>query len=121
TEKELLAVHNALMHFRSYIGSRPVKIKTDHKPLVGILSTKKSAFGPRWSRRLFQLAEFVIEVEYIEGVKNVVPDALSRMVNAIHVRWDSVKEAQRYDEDVQQLVESHDDVLEEEGVAYLIK
>src|SRR3546814_3159423 len=57
-EKELLAVHDGLMHFRPYIPGTRITIKTDHRPLLGILTTKKSLFGPRWGRRLFQLSEF---------------------------------------------------------------
>src|SRR3546814_4461383 len=42
SEKELLAVHEALMHFRPYVSGIHITIKTDHQPLVGILTTKKS-------------------------------------------------------------------------------
>jgi hypothetical protein len=121
TEKELLAVYEALMHFRSYVSGRHVKIKTDHKPLIGILSTKKSPFGPRWSRRLFQLSEFDFEVEYIEGKKNIVPDILSRMVNAISVKWETLEEAQHYDREVQKILEEDGSVIVDKGIVWKIK
>src|SRR3546814_16389180 len=95
SEKELLAVHEALMHFRPYVSGIHITIKTDHQPLVGILTTKKSPFSPRWSRRLFQLSEFDFQVEHIAGEKNVVPDALSRLVGAISVKFESVAEIGR--------------------------
>src|SRR3546814_840802 len=116
TEKELLAVHDGLMHFRPYITGTRITIKTDHRPLLGILTTKKSPFGPRWSRRLFQLSEFDFAVEYIRGEKNVVPDALSRLVSAISVKFESLAEAQKYDKDVKRIKETDPNAAIERGI-----
>ena len=120
TEKELLAVHNSLMYFRHYIGAKKVLVKTDHRPLLGILQTKESPFGARWSRRIFQLAEFNYEVQYVEGTRNVVPDYLSRMVHVIRVEWESLAEMQRLDREVVKIRDSHPDALLEAGIVYVV-
>ena len=121
TEKELLAVHNSLMHFRHYIGTKKVLVKTDHRPLLGILHTKESPFGARWSRRIFQLAEFNYEVQYVEGTRNVVPDYLSRMVNVIRVEWESLAEMQRLDREVVKVRDSSPNALLEAGIVYVVR
>lgn len=103
TEKELLAVHAAILNFRPYLGWKKFVVYTDHKPLLGILKSNRMTFGSRWSKRLLQLAEFQFEIKHVSGSRNVVSDALSR-VNAIKVRVDSLAEAQRFDKEIQELL-----------------
>ena len=118
TEKELLAVHNSVLHFRPYLGYKRFTVHTDHKPLLGILRSSKTPFGPRWSKRLLQLAEFQYDVHYIRGEDNAVPDAISRAVNAIKVSWQSLAEAQQFDSEVQRLLETDPTVKIVDGEVY---
>lgn len=118
TEKELLAVHNSVLHFRPYLGYKRFTVHTDHKPLLGILRSSKTPFGPRWSKRLLQLAEFQYDVHYIRGKDNAVPDAISRAVNAIKVSWQSLAEAQQFDSEVQRLLENDPTVKIVDGEVY---
>ena len=121
TEKELLAIHNSLMQFKHYIGSKHVTIRTDHKPLLGILTTKESPFGGRWSRRIFQLAEFRFDVKYVEGRLNVVPDHLSRyVINVIRLEWPSIAVMQATDKEVQQVRQTRKDIVMEAGVVCVV-
>ena len=115
TEKELLAVHAAILHFRPYLGWKKFVVWTDHKPLVGIVKSSKVVFGPRWSKRLLQLAEFQFEIKHVSGSQNVVADTLSREVHAIKIAWDSVAEAQRFDSEVQSLLRKDSNVFIRNG------
>jgi len=76
-DRELLAIHQAILHFRHFIEGRQVHIFTDHKPLIaGFKKVEKRS--PRQSRMFGLIAEFTNSIHHIEGKKNIVADALSR-------------------------------------------
>ena len=81
-QRELYAAICALKHWRHWCVGRPIQVFTDHKSLENILAQTKiqEARINRWA--LF-LADYNVTFTYIEGEKNVVADALSR-VNVIH-------------------------------------
>ncbi|KAL1110443.1 hypothetical protein AAG570_007974 [Ranatra chinensis] len=80
-ERELLGVVWAIEHFRPYLFGREFLIRTDHKPLVWVEKHKeKSARMTRWKERL---AANTFRITHTKGVENVIPDILSRQVNAI--------------------------------------
>jgi len=76
-DKELLAIVDALEHFRSELTGCSFIILTDHKPLVSF-HTQYDRTGKlcRWQQiiHLFQC-----KIQYIRGNKNVIADALSRV------------------------------------------
>ncbi len=77
-EQELLAIVIALREYRHYLhGSKfTVKVLSDHDSLRHFASQPNlSSRQTRWSEFL---AEFDYNIEYQEGKKNVVADALSR-------------------------------------------
>ncbi|GFW30456.1 retrovirus-related Pol polyprotein from transposon 297 [Trichonephila clavipes] len=75
-EPECLAVIWALNKFKTYFGSLPVKIITDHAALTNPTNGKNlSSWMIRWA---LKLSEFNIEWEHQPGVENVVADVLSR-------------------------------------------
>lgn len=76
-EKELMAIHFAIMHFRPYIYGTHFKIKSDHKPLTFLFALKNPS--SRLTRLRLDLEEFDFTVEYIKGKDNVIADALSRL------------------------------------------
>lgn len=76
-EKELLAVHFAIMQFKPYIYGKHFKVKSDHKPLIYLYNLKNPS--SRLSRIRLDLEEFDFEIIYIKGKDNVVADALSRI------------------------------------------
>ena len=117
TEKELLAVHDAILKFRHYLIGRQFTVKTDHRPLLGILNSKATVFGPRWTRRLLQIAEFTFDVQWVPGRENVFPDYLSRMAAAITISPHEIKELQADDASVQSVL-SGEGVFVEDNVAY---
>lgn len=76
TEKEMLAVHWAVKHFRPYLFGKKFILVSDHKPLTwntGPFSTNDKV--ARWK---LQLLEYEYEFQYKKGSQNVVADALSR-------------------------------------------
>ncbi|GFW68098.1 retrovirus-related Pol polyprotein from transposon opus [Trichonephila clavipes] len=76
TERECLAVIWALNKFKTYFGSLPVKVITDHAALTKLTNGKN--LPSRMIRWALKLSEFNIEWEHRPGVQNVVADVLSR-------------------------------------------
>ena len=77
-DKELLAAYLAVHHFTYFLEGRPFTLYTDHKPLVGAISRKKTPLSNRQARHLSFISEFTTDVRHIEGKNNVVADCLSR-------------------------------------------
>lgn len=71
-EKELAAIHWAILHFQPYVYGRKFTVKSDHKPLVYLFSMKNPS--SKLTRMRLDLEEFDFQIEY-----NVVADALSRL------------------------------------------
>ncbi|PHJ21818.1 retrovirus-related pol polyprotein from transposon, partial [Cystoisospora suis] len=75
-ESELLAIVYALTKWKSFIGTKPVTVETDHATLSRMLSQKKVT--PRLGYRVDKLADFNLKVVYKPGKQNLVADAISR-------------------------------------------
>ncbi|KAJ1208272.1 hypothetical protein NDU88_003658 [Pleurodeles waltl] len=95
-EREALACMWAVKHFRFYLWGLPFVVRTDHRPLVQIFSSKKGEeLTPRIKRWVEGLMEYNFTVEYVPGPKNIVADFLSRTSvggddeseNEIEVNW----------------------------------
>ena len=66
-------------HFRGVLQAPPVTIVTDHKPLLGFMqSPQTNPMLIRWQESLSQLDT---TIEYLEGKKNTIADAFSRIYN----------------------------------------
>uniref|UniRef100_A0A1Y1L2Y9 RNA-directed DNA polymerase n=2 Tax=Photinus pyralis TaxID=7054 RepID=A0A1Y1L2Y9_PHOPY len=76
-EKELAAIHWAILHFQPYVYGRKFTIRSDHKPLVYLFSMKNPS--SKLTRMRLDLEEFDFHIEYVKGNDNVVADALSRI------------------------------------------
>ncbi|GFW24913.1 retrovirus-related Pol polyprotein from transposon 17.6 [Trichonephila clavipes] len=76
TKRECLAVIWVLNEFKTYFGSLPVKVITDHAALTKL--TNRKNLSSRMIRWALKLSEFNIEWEHRPGVQNVVADVLSR-------------------------------------------
>ncbi len=78
TEMEMLAVVRGVQQNECYL--RPparFEVITDHQPLATMLKMKEPS--SRLARWIAYLQEFIFQVIYREGSKNVVPDYLSRL------------------------------------------
>lgn len=76
-EKELIAIHFAITHYRPYIFGTHFIVKSDHKPLTYLFSMKNPS--SKLTRIRLDLEEYQFTVEYIQGKSNVIADALSRI------------------------------------------
>ncbi|GFX40094.1 retrovirus-related Pol polyprotein from transposon opus [Trichonephila clavipes] len=76
TERECLAVILAFNKFKTYFGSLPVKVITDHVTLTKLTNGKN--LSSRMIRWALKLSEFNIEWEHRTSVQNVVANVLSR-------------------------------------------
>ena len=75
-ERELLALVCTLKKFRHLVQGQPIKLSTDHRPLLWLLSQDDlSGRLARWSTLV---REYCLEVAYVKGKDNTVADALSR-------------------------------------------
>lgn len=78
-ERELLACWWAIRKFSPYIWGKHFILRTDHSPLVSILSGDKlKEHTPRIARLSTKLLQYDFEVVYIPGNKNVREDYFSR-------------------------------------------
>jgi hypothetical protein len=65
--------------FKRFLIGREFEIRTDHRPLVGLLEKPLLSIKNQHLRDLVeQLAEFKYKVTYTKGEDNVLPDYLSR-------------------------------------------
>ena len=75
-EREMLSIVETLNEFRTMLLGHRIKIYTDHKNLINRSTVSKS---PRIQRWRWTIEEFGPDLEYINGPRNVVADALSRL------------------------------------------
>ncbi len=71
-DRELLAAHAAIKHFRHFCEGRQFQLWTDHKPLVSALTRVSVPISPRQQRKLAYISKFNIQMLYLPGLKNVV-------------------------------------------------
>lgn len=76
TEKECLSVIYCVEKWRAYIEGQKTIVKTDHSSLVW-LHNLKNPMG-RLARWVTRLAPFDLDISYVKGKDNQVPDYLSR-------------------------------------------
>ena len=79
-EKEALAITWAMEHWQNLlIGLRDLKVETDHRPLVPLLSTKSLDELPiRVQRFRIRLMKFNFKISHVPGKLLYTADALSR-------------------------------------------
>ena len=76
-DKEWLAIIYAMTKWRHYL-YKHFLIRTDHKPLVSLLTNSNSDLRDRRARWLSQCLQFSYAVEHIQGKDNSIADFLSR-------------------------------------------
>ena len=82
-DRELLAAHEAIRHFRHIITGTPFNLYTDHRPLVSAVTKAADAWSERQQRQLSAIAKAGASVQYLPGNMNPVADALSRIIGNV--------------------------------------
>jgi hypothetical protein len=101
-DRELLAIHNAIKHFRFMLEGRAFTAFTDHLPITSAFEKVKPDPTPRQFRYLDFISEFTTDIQHISGKANVVADALSRIaVLNVIVSLKDVALAQQNDPEIQ--------------------
>ena len=80
-DKELLAIKEAIQHFRHMVEGKSFTVFTDHKPLTLVMPTT-TARTTRQERHLSYVSEFTTDIRHVKGEQNVVADHLSRPIIA---------------------------------------
>ena len=82
-EKETLAIVFAMERFHQYVYGQPVRVETDHKPLVAIQHKPFNNCPARIQRFLLRLLKNInydYEIHYKKGKDQILWDTLSRAV-----------------------------------------
>lgn len=78
-DRELIAIHRAVRHFRTCIEGRRFSILTDHKPLIHAFYQKQETATPMRIRLVNFISQFTTDIRHVSGTDNQVADTLSRM------------------------------------------
>lgn len=78
-DRELLAIYEAIKHFRYLLEGRQFVIRTDHKPLTYAFNQKSEKASPRQLRQLDFIGQFSTNIIHISGSSNLIADTLSRV------------------------------------------
>ncbi|GFW39232.1 transposon Tf2-9 polyprotein [Trichonephila clavipes] len=104
-DRELLAIYISVKRFRHMLEGRDFIIYTDQKPLVYAFMQNPDKCSPRQWRHLDFISQFSTDVRHINGTRNAVADALSRIeVNQISnsfLDFEALSKAQLEDNELQ--------------------
>lgn len=75
-EQEMLAVVEALKHWKHLLWGAKVTVRTDHQSLQHFF--KQQTLSRRQIRWMEELADYDLEIKYVKGKQNAAADALSR-------------------------------------------
>lgn len=76
-EKEALAIHDSIKHFRQYLYGSKFTVVTDHKPLLTMLEAENNG---RVQRMRLKLQGYDMKIVHTPGKENLSADALSRNI-----------------------------------------
>ncbi|XP_038973019.1 uncharacterized protein LOC120105044 [Phoenix dactylifera] len=76
-DKELLALHQAVKHWRVYLLGKETVVHTDHRPLQ-YLQTQSRLQQARHMKWMTYLQQFNLVIKYKKGIHNKMADMLSR-------------------------------------------
>ena len=74
---ELLAIYQAVKHFRHFVEGWQFVIFTDHKPLTCTLLASSDRYALRQVQHLDYISQFTLDIWHVKGAQNRPADALS--------------------------------------------
>ena len=111
-DRELLAIYSSIQHFKHYVEGRHFTIWTDHKPLTYAMASLAER-SPRQTRHLSYIAEFFMDIRHVQGVKNEVADALSRVCSVAEaIDFQELAAQQKTCPDLQDMAQDRDVTLD---------
>ena len=124
TKLELLGVHDAIKHFRVYLGdsSKKFVLFTDCSAIKGILT--KTQFVPQLARFALALQSYNFDIYHVKGTTNFVSDGLSRSKEILQQDKASEfmsKQTIEYSHDPSKIVASDSDIDDFERVNALYR
>ncbi|XP_077547961.1 uncharacterized protein LOC144160591 [Haemaphysalis longicornis] len=104
--RELLAIYEAVQHFRHILEAQNCTIYTDHKPLTYTFSQRRHKLPPVQQNQLSFIAQFTTDIQNVSGKDNVVADPLSRVATicSAQITADVLAEAKTTDAELQELL-----------------
>lgn len=78
-DRELLGVVFAIKRLHNYVHGERIRNQTDHKPRETIWRERIAITSPSLQGLLLRLARNAIQLEYIRGTENSIPDPFSRV------------------------------------------
>ena len=85
-DRELLAIHLAIRHFRYFLDGRSFVIFTNHKPITFALFKILDPWSARQQRHLSAISEYTTDICHIAGKQNFVAETLSRpTITSLHI------------------------------------
>ena len=81
-DRELLAMVGAIRHFRHHLLGTRFTLRSDHRPLQ-FLQTTKDPWGIRRRARWLEDQQYNFTLEHVKGTQNPVADALSRIGDTV--------------------------------------
>ena len=83
-DRELLAVKEAIRHFRHFLEGENFTVFTDHRPLTTAIHSRNPTWSPRQHCHFTEISEMTTDLQHIGGKNNVVADALSRVFTIVN-------------------------------------
>ena len=83
-DRELLAVKEAIRHFRHFLEGENFTVFTDHRPLTTAIHSRNPTWSPRQHRHFAEISELTTDLQHISGKNNIVADALSRVFTIVN-------------------------------------
>ena len=105
-DRELLAAHLAIRHFRYFIEGRPFTLFSDQNSLVHAIRLTTDSWTSRRQHQFSAISEYTTDIRHISGKANFVADALSRVfINTVGIGIDfhAMAEAQETDNEVRNI------------------
>ena len=81
-EKEALAIHDAIKHFRQYLYANKFTVITDHKPLLTMLEAENNG---RVQKMRLKLQGYDLKIVHTQGKENLSADAFAIQFHRIHM------------------------------------
>ena len=112
-DRELLAAHFVIKHFRHFLECRQFTLFTNHKSLVRAFQSTRSQELARRARHLSYIAEYTNDIRHVVGTLNFTADGLSRVqINNVEyfrngLDYEQMASSQTTDVVVQDLVKNN--------------